>query len=81
MGTDRLMKLLPALLKASGAAVEFEQVEATREAFIPLGEAASLPGAALLRIRGRLKDGSIFTGLLVANQMSDSRAELPEKST
>lgn len=63
---DKLVKMLPMLLKASGIDLTFEEVEANEEAFVPLGRAASLPGVTLVQIKGVRKDGLKFTGLLVA---------------
>jgi hypothetical protein len=67
-GMETLLKTLPAMLKAAGVQISMQEVPASKEAFAPLGAAASLPGAKLMRIQGRLKDGSRFDGLLVANQ-------------
>jgi hypothetical protein len=51
--------MVPMLLKLSDIAVEFGQVQATREAFGPLGRA--LPGTVLFRVEDKMKVGEMLT--------------------
>jgi hypothetical protein len=52
---EKVVMMVPRLLKPSGIAVEFGQVQATREAFDQLGPA--LPGTVLFRVEDKMKVG------------------------
>lgn len=56
------------ILAAAGVDLEFTPVAATAAAFRPLAEAASLPSATLLELRGNMKGGGTLHALLVMNQ-------------
>lgn len=61
---------LAGLLKALGVEVSMSPVEggaAAREGFTALAGSASLPGAKLLRLQGKMKDGTKLDALLVVN--------------
>jgi hypothetical protein len=56
---EKLVMMVPTLLKPSGIAVGFGQVQSTREAFGPLGHA--LPGTVLFRVEDKMKIGEMLT--------------------
>jgi hypothetical protein len=53
MSMEKVVMMVPTLLKPSGIAVEFGQVQATREVFDQLGRA--LPGTVLFRVEDKMK--------------------------
>ncbi len=64
MGTDELGPMLRAL----GVDISFTPVAVDAAAFRDLAVSASAPGARLVKLSGKLKDGSEVSALLVLNQ-------------
>jgi hypothetical protein len=64
LGPDELGEILA----AAGMDLKFTPVPAAPESFISLGEAACLPGAKLVEIKGSAKGGDSIHCLMIMNQ-------------
>jgi hypothetical protein len=62
------VEAIGALMEALGMEASFSEVLPEADSFLPIGQAAIEPGAMLMQISGRLKDGTRFTGILAMNQ-------------
>jgi hypothetical protein len=76
LGLSSIMKLakgglgpdeLAEILAAAGMDLTFTPAAPTVEAFRPLAEAASLPSAKMVELKGRMKGGGNIHALLVMN--------------
>jgi len=66
---------IAALLESLGMVASFSEVPPEADSFLPVGRAAIEPGAVLLQISMRMKDGTTFAGVLVMNQ--NNYSEVP----